>query len=1078
MNSLLKAFLLSASVFVLVILGILFFRPAEEKVSFDETPEKTPPAAEPSGKEPGSETPTLTVLPRRGTVKLTVEVLQKGSGRRLPGSRVLVSRRDKQDASGQPLYDSGSRKTTGLFQIDLPPGGYDIRVSCLRYKGDSRSVKLLAKAPQRIAFELGRGNSISGRILTPSGRPIAGARVLGLEELVDPNADLEETLLDLMTFYDKFDPKDRATATDISAEDGSYQLAGLELKTYTVRAVAAGHTPNEVEEVPAPRGEVNVVLAQGSSTTGVVQDHSGLGVEGATVSAFQALESSNVFKVIQGKTRPPVDTSASDPDGHFQFDTLGPGLYHFRIEAEGYQPSEELNKRVADGTSLAFTLKPGLVLRGFVSGPDNEPVAGARVRASMTGKPARRGSEQISLQSEKGHLVTDEQGEFLFDTLAQGIYTVLCWHAEEDYATLRHNDVHVRTGMDPLNLKLLRGGRMRGTVLDAFTGEAIAGARISTNDVAELQKDDFSQADGSFLLRGLATSALQVHVNAPGYSSETRKAQVGKDREIEANFELTPTGVVSGRVINGAGDPIDGARVMAKTDDPSSPTLAMDLTDPDGNFSLKGIRAGEGRWIRAKKPQYLEGNSDVFDIAPSENLDIGTLRLALGASLKGIILGDGGKGVPNCKVIVAFEGETDLQYGGNPSGHTNSEGEFTIGGLEGGRVDLVIQAAHFIEKHIEGVQVVEGQQFTLDPIHLEQGNSVTGRVVDTRGKPVANAEVVARDYSQGAKELRTSSAADGTFKVENILSNDLVELTVDHKDFGSYSDENVSADASDLEIVLKEYGRLRGMVFDSNRIVLPSFVVEPQEPEDSRDARKKLKQQSFSSSDGAFEYTGVPGGLYTIAIRAPKCAAVIIQNVTVEEGKTLDLGEITLTPDGIVSGTVIDSRSGAPLPGARVKIVQGLTRFKKDAGSTATEQQTDDRGGFDFSGLKGGNLTLRVSHPGYVTHRVKKVNPGSAAVAQNITVELDQSGEISGVVVDTEGQAKVSMSVFLMGSRQGRNQRTQTDRQGRFSFFGVGAGTFAVKAHKFGSSGTASVHAEISVDMAPGQIKEVELQVQ
>ena len=204
--------------------------------------------------------------------------------------------------------------------------------------------------------------------------------------------------------------------------------------------------------------------------------------------------------------------------------------------------------------------------------------------------------------------------------------------------------------------------------------------------------------------------------------------------------------------------------------------------------------------------------------------------------------------------------------------------------------------------------------------------------------------------------------------------------------------------------------------------------------------------------------------------------------MTVEEGQSLDLGRITLLTGGIVSGTVIDSKSGVALAGASVQIVQGSGRFMRDADAAAEDyaphREADKNGNFFFSRLTGGALTLRVSHPGYVTRKVPKVDPDSAQSAQNISVQLDQSGEISGVVLDAEGKPKVSMSVFLMGAKRGGNQRTQTDRQGRFLFSSVGAGTFSVKAHKFGSSGRANEHAELDVQMGPGQKKDVELQLE
>jgi uncharacterized GH25 family protein len=1087
MNSLVKAALLSVAVFVVIIVSVIFLSQMREEgplQSQDEDPVARVATQEASTPALVRDAEPLKPIPPQDAVKLTVEVLGKARGRRLQGSRLVISHLTEGDRAGERIRDLGSRDSSGLFEVDLAPGVYNVRVSCRRYKGESRSLALLEGTPQTLVFKLGRGNSISGRVVSSSGGAIAGARVLALKELASADADLEEMLIGMIEIQDM---TGEFAAEDVSAEDGTYQLEGLEFKSYAVRAVATGYAPNEVDGVPAPRAEVNVVLTPGGSVSGVVQDASGLGVEGAIVSAFQELDSQNVFKIIISKARPPVDSATSDSAGRFQFDTLGPGIYNFRIAAKGYQTSEEVKKRVADGTTLSFSVQAGLVLRGFVSGPDGEPVPGAKVRASQVGAAAaQKRREQVSLQFDRDALETDAQGEFVLDTLAEGAYMLLCWQTDGDYATLRRNDVHVRPGMDPLHLQLDRGGRIRGKVLDEATGDPIAGARISANDVADLRKEAVSGEHGSFVLRGLATAgrSVMVSVNAPDYGRGKRQIKVQRNQDQEEIFELTPTGVVLGRVVNSVGDAIPGARVMAKQTQEASgveQTLATDVSDRDGKFSLSGIDAGENRWIRVKKSQYLDGHSETFTLDPSQSTEVGDITLELGATLKGTVLGADGKGVRDCQVIIALEGQTDLQYGGNPSNHTNANGDFVIGGLNSGMVDVVVKASHFLEKRVNGIKMIEGQQFILDPIHLEQGSSVNGRVVNTRGEPVSNAEVVARDYSQGAKEIRTATTADGTFSVENVLAEDFIEIAVTHTNFGDYSNDKVSVAGPELEVVLKEYGRLRGIVVDPDGQPVMSFAVHPQKAEGSGGRRKGLKPQTFSPPDGAFEYMGVPNGDYTIAIRAPAYAAVSIP-VTIGEGQVFDLGEIELQTGGIVSGTVIDSVDGAPLRGASVQVVQGSSKFLKDAGSTAGGgdplQKTDADGNFAFARLKSGPLTLRVSQPGYVTKKEEKVNPDSGADARNLIIELDQSGEIRGLVVDSDNKAMVSMSVFLMGAKAGGNQRTQTDRQGKFRFSGVGAGGYTLKAHQFGKGNAAAVQAEKSVEMDPGQRMDVRLQLE
>jgi len=605
MNSFLRALLLSM-VLSLAVLGIVFLSPE-------------------------SQAPTVADVPRRDVVKLTVEVLEKNRGRRLEGSRIWVSRLTEGDRVGKQIYDSGSGKTTGLFEIELPPGAYKVRVSCRRYEGKSRSVTLPEDTPQRVVFELAPWNSISGRILTRSGSPISGARVMGLEELVSPDADLEDQISELMC------PLYRTGTTvmeAVSAEDGSYQLAGLEFKTYAVRVVAAGYAPSEVDRVPVPSAEVDVVLVQGGSVTGLVRDASGFGVAAASVKAYLQLDSQNVFKVMLSIVWPPVDTAVSDSVGRFRFDTLGPGIYNFRIGAKGYQTSEERKITVSDGASLSFTLKPGLVLRGFVTGPDSEPVPGAKVRVYIVGVPADRKRDHVA--PERDILETNEQGEFVFDTLAQGNYTVLCWDTGADYATLRRNYVQVRRGMAPLSLKLARGEKIRGRVLDRATMKPIAGALISTYDVGfidvDLRKEAVSKEDGSFFLRGLAMPPrpLRIRVDAADYATGRRRVKVQKNQESEEVFQLAPTGVVAGRVIDLNGKPVAGARVTASDTREFSgieSSFSTDLTGHDGSFSLSGVHAGKSHWIRVKKCQYVGSQSAVFQLEPFQRIDIGAITV-------------------------------------------------------------------------------------------------------------------------------------------------------------------------------------------------------------------------------------------------------------------------------------------------------------------------------------------------------------------------------------------------------------------------------------------------------------------
>ncbi|MBI4602943.1 MAG: carboxypeptidase regulatory-like domain-containing protein [Planctomycetes bacterium] len=1086
MNALVKAGLISLVVFAAII-AVFFLvprgprgpAPDDDRVAEVDARPQAP--AEPKAGPEVRGTAIQAPVPR-DAVKLTIEVQEKGRKRRLQGSRAMVLKAGDGDRPGDRVWESG-KDGSGRWDVDLSPAAYQVRVQCPRYKGEMRLVTLIKDSPQTIVFELERGSSISGRVLAQGGGPIGGARVLALEELVAPGADLEETLINLIRIQEITGV---FAAESVSAEDGTYSLDGLEYKTYTVRAIAAGYSPNEVVEIPAPRAEVDIVLPKGGSIGGSVADASnGSAVSDATVKAYAEVESQDVFRVIIAKARPPVDSARSDASGRFEFQTLGPGLYNFSIEAPGYQRGEQLKVRVAPGdrNALAFRLKPGLTLRGVVTGPSGEPVHGAKVRASVTGAGAAPRKDMVNIKFEDDSVITDEQGEYLIDTLEEGTYMVLCYHA--DYQTARRNDVHVRQGMDPLDLKLSHGGRLKGTVTDAASGKPLAGAKLSAADVADFHKDAVTGEDGSYLLAGLTASrAVSVNVTASGYARLRKEVKVEDNREVEESFALEPTGVVAGRVVTSGGDPIPNARVMAKKAQESGveQTLASDVTDKDGRYSLTGIEAGENNVIRVKKSEFLEGASDVFSLKASESVDLPPIVLQLGGSLAGRVVGADGNGIGGAMVTVAFEGQTEIQQHGNPQCATNARGEFLIQGLRSGLVELVVKATHYLEKRVASVEVREGEIHRDIAIQLEQGGAVQGTVLDSKGQPVANAEVVGRDYAQGAKELRTQSGTDVRFTLEGIVSNDVIELEVSHDSFVGYSNPKVRVGTSDLQVVLKELGILVGRVVTADGKPVEAFTVQAQSLS-TKDPRKQPKPQTFSPADGAFEYRGVPGGVYSVQVRAPQYSATTLADTNVPEGERVDLGDIVLNVGGIVTGTVVDSVSKAPVEGARVQIMQGSSRFLKadptaGAGAANPVQTTGKDGTFSFSSMKGGAVTLRVTHPDYVARKVDDVNPDVAEKSQDLVIEMDQGGEITGIVLDADGKPRAGISVYLISSDTSANQTTQTDKDGTYRFQGVSSGTFTVKAHKFGTAGGGPEQAESTVEMSPGATLDVQLQLE
>jgi len=123
-------------------------------------------------------------------------------------------------------------------------------------------------------------------------------------------------------------------------------------------------------------------------------------------------------------------------------------------------------------------------------------------------------------------------------------------------------------------------GTFTGTVTDAATGTAIAGAAVSYSGI-----DTTTDALGSYTFEDVPAGEWLVSVSSPGFGSESRSVRATSGEATVADFALVPAGTVTGRVTAAVGGlPIEGADVAYGA--------GSVLTDADGNYAITDIGAG------------------------------------------------------------------------------------------------------------------------------------------------------------------------------------------------------------------------------------------------------------------------------------------------------------------------------------------------------------------------------------------------------------------------------------------------------------------------------------------------------
>jgi protocatechuate 3,4-dioxygenase beta subunit len=204
----------------------------------------------------------------------------------------------------------------------------------------------------------------------------------------------------------------------------------------------------------------------------------------------------------------------------------------------------QLETRVRD-----LVLRRGGAIAGVVVDEDGTPVGNALLRArSRDGLPSHK-------------VWTDAAGRFTIRGLARGRNEVV---ADADgFLPWSGPDVFLPSS-DLLRIVLERGREVRGTVLDA-RGQPLAGVRVQRDPAPDYDARSAAgvattNARGVFVMTGLPSGPIRFVVMAPDHVfGETTWNGIGPGPVLEA---LAP-GVVSGRVLDLGGEPLENVEVVA-----------------------------------------------------------------------------------------------------------------------------------------------------------------------------------------------------------------------------------------------------------------------------------------------------------------------------------------------------------------------------------------------------------------------------------------------------------------------------------------------------------------------------------
>ena len=323
---------------------------------------------------------------------------------------------------------------------------------------------------------------------------------------------------------------------------------------------------------------------------------------------------------------------------------------------------------------------------------------------------------------------------------------------------------------------------------------------------------------------------------------------------------------------------------------------------------------------------------------------------------------------------------------------------------------------------------------SISPQSIPAGTTATGTLTldgpaGPAGATIALASSDTAVATVPATALIAAGQTTGSFTITGaaVTSDGVSNIT------GTLASEVVGAEV----VVTRTIGTLTGTVRDAaTGFTLPSVRIQLAED---------LQRKTWTDRDGRFEIAEVSAGSHSVVASLERYSPATSAPVTVTNGQLAAVPAISLAPlPGTIAGTIVDQGNGdRPLAGAVVTEATGL--------HSAT---TDANGHFEISGLAPGFTFLAVRKDGYrpaATGELPVDGDGTthADLGLSPVWEMDEPGEIEGVVRDSAGSPVPGVAVSVVGSP---DLGVTTGSDGRYSLTVPAAAGWILQAQKPGFS--------------------------
>ena len=384
--------------------------------------------------------------------------------------------------------------------------------------------------------------------------------------------------------------------------------------------------------------------------------------------------------------------------------------------------------------------------------------------------------------------VTDEQGTARFPHARSALFSV---RAKAEGFALAQLQAGPLPGEEPAEyqvvVNLAEAQPLEGLVIGEPDGQPLAGATVEAVPIDPGNGGGRTTTDeeGHFSIPDIAPGNYQVAAHAKGYSAHSERTWAGKG-PTTLELHLKKQGSLRGTVVGDDGQPITAFQLQPRSHrgrlDPPYPRQSlMKVKNEQGEFLIEGL--DPAFWCLEVWAQgYAVTESPCVKVRQGQDLTGYVVKLARGATLKGVVVDDSGAPVPGARISLHPNQEPDLEAlrDTEPSAamgaedRTDEQGRFELKDLAAKLFQVEVDHKDFAIVRRNDVKSVAGKDTELEAFVLTRSGSVTGKALSSLGDPISGVTVYL--YMVGSWTRQATSDGQGVFRFERLPVGDY-ELT-------------------------------------------------------------------------------------------------------------------------------------------------------------------------------------------------------------------------------------------------------------------------------------------------------------